>query len=788
LPTGTVIEAYRVEAVLGQGSFGITYLVEDVRLGLKFALKEYLPQDTAVRVSGGGVAPASAAERDSFARGMRRFLGEGQTLAGLDHPHIVKVIRYFEANGTAYLLMTYYEGQPLHALLATGGVFDNDEIRALTVPLLDALEYLHRNGVTHGDIKPANVYVTRQGDPILLDFGAARVANAKGEDRIAFGSEGYAALEQLQEGGELGPWTDIYGLAATLYRLIVGETPASAAQRWRSLSAGGADPLRALDKRLVINFDSGFLNAVWLGLQVPVEERPRSVVAWRRSFEQSLDVGPVPRGSRSPVARGEREWLPRILAGVVLLVLAGLLIYLFIGDRPVPTDNTDPVATSPADPAPVPSLAADDPSWAQAVKADTAAAYRDYLEAFPNGRHAADALAQLTFLDTERWSQVEVTATQEAFADYLEDFPEGQYRIEAEARLDALRLAEQADEAAWNRARNANTKAALDEYIAAFPNGAHLVDARFLRDLIEHRARDEEAWQAAQKIHRSAAYQSYLDAFPQGRHVAEALAALDDLTLRPGRVFRDCSDCPEMVVIPPGSFQQGSPRDADGARSSEQPQRLVRLAEPFAISLHELTFEAWDACVLAGGCRSQPVDNGWGRGAHPVMMVSFDDAQQYVTWLSSKTSQIYEIPSESQWEYVARAGEASAWAGGRSDAVCAFGNIAGSETPFEWRHDPCGDAFSVGTAAVGTFRANPMGVYDMIGNVAEWTRDCMNLSYLDAPSDGSAWERGMCNSRITRGGSWFSGTAEIRLPARFNLKAGERNDFTGIRLVRKIVE
>jgi formylglycine-generating enzyme required for sulfatase activity len=113
--------------------------------------------------------------------------------------------------------------------------------------------------------------------------------------------------------------------------------------------------------------------------------------------------------------------------------------------------------------------------------------------------------------------------------------------------------------------------------------------------------------------------------------------------------------------------------------------------------------------------------------------------------------------------------------------------VAGAESGFRWQHEACSDPSPMQTTPVGSLRANAFGLHDTIGNVAEWTRDCMNLSYLDAPTDGSAWNRGICSSRMTRGGSWFTGSREIRLPARFNLKNGDRNDFTGFRVVR-IVE
>ena len=167
-------------------------------------------------------------------------------------------------------------------------------------------------------------------------------------------------------------------------------------------------------------------------------------------------------------------------------------------------------------------------------------------------------------------------------------------------------------------------------------------------------------------------------------------------------------------------------------------------------------------------------------------MVSWNDAQEFVGWLSSRTGQSYSLPSESQWEYFARAGEERDWLGGSPTSICQYGNIAGAESDFRWQHAECSDQAVIETLPVGSFKPNAFGIYDVVGNVAEWTLDCMNLSYLDAPADGSVWGRGICSSRITRGGSWFTGSREIRLPARFNLKNGDRNDFTGFRVVRKV--
>ena len=359
----------------------------------------------------------------------------------------------------------------------------------------------------------------------------------------------------------------------------------------------------------------------------------------------------------------------------------------------------------------------------------------------------------------------------------------------AEARKERQRLArERQEKLAWETAIAKRTIPSLDQYIANWTSGLHIEEAHRIRRLLKDQSNDDKAFQTALKLDNKNAYQAYINAFPNGVNVTAALQHIDDLTLRPGKVFRDCEDCHVMMVVPPAAYWQGSTDSSELALSMEKPRRLVTIDEPFAVGVYEITMAQWDSCVQDQGCTTSPTDNGWGRGDRPVMMVSWNDAEQYVHWLSDKTGQSYRLPSESEWEYFSRAGQESDWLGGASSMVCQFGNIAGTETGFRWQHTGCGDKLALGTAPVGSFRANAFGLYDTIGNVSEWTSDCMNLSYLDAPVDGSAWGRGICSSHMTRGGSWITGTKEIRLPARFNLKNGDTNDFTGFRVVRIIKE
>ena len=243
LQPGAHVGDLQINEILGIGAFAITYLVTGPAIGTRFALKEYLPRQHAIRDSDGRVVPADEGSEQAFSTGRKVFRDEARIVAALDHPNIVRVLRYFEANGTAYYLMPWYQGQALHQRLESRGVLDRDAARALLLSLMEALEYLHHQGVIHQDIKPANIYMTDGGQPVLLDFGVAAAGTILPD---TFGSEGYAAPEQSQADGDIGPWTDVYGLAATMYRCVTGRIPVPATQRQEALRSGGDDPLLSL--------------------------------------------------------------------------------------------------------------------------------------------------------------------------------------------------------------------------------------------------------------------------------------------------------------------------------------------------------------------------------------------------------------------------------------------------------------------------------------------------------------------------------------------------------------
>ncbi len=252
-------------------------------------------------------------------------------------------------------------------------------------------------------------------------------------------------------------------------------------------------------------------------------------------------------------------------------------------------------------------------------------------------------------------------------------------------------------------------------------------------------------------------YQAQMGATPTQAAVTQAPPAS---AVQPE--FHDCDGCPEMVRLPGGEFLMGSPENEPGRRGWEGQQREVRVPA-FAISKHEVTLAQWDSCYAAGSCGGYtPTDRGWGRGARPALMVSWNDAQAYVHWLSQRTSRNYRLPSEAEWEYAARGGASTAyWWGPQYDASkVALGQ----------------------TNEVGSHAANAFGLFDVTGNVAEWAEDCYVNGYTSAPNDGRPLLEGNCAMRVIRGGSWREDANGLRIASRGRIGRTTRDGGVGFRV------
>ena len=291
LPLGSILAGYRIDRILGQGGFGITYLATDAKLMRQVAIKEYYPREYASRDRTMTIqASGNLDDKEIFASGLRRFLQEGQLLARFEHPNIVAVRRFFEAHGTAYLVMDYCDGRPLDEIIRSQGLPTQDELERIWLPLLNGLEQVHKAGFLHRDIKPANIFMRTGGSPLLLDFGSAITTDSQFTRGVTtLVADGYSPIEQYDANGKQGPYTDIYGLAATLYRVVTGEKP--------QVSTGRI--LEDLVKPSAIvakgKYAQNLLIAIDAGMAIRPVSRPQSVADWRELINKKSRPSISPR-------------------------------------------------------------------------------------------------------------------------------------------------------------------------------------------------------------------------------------------------------------------------------------------------------------------------------------------------------------------------------------------------------------------------------------------------------------------------------------------------------------
>ncbi|GMR20641.1 MAG: hypothetical protein BMS9Abin36_1237 [Gammaproteobacteria bacterium] len=296
LPAGARIENYEIQSVLGVGGFGITYKGYDHSLRCDVAIKEYLPNELALRTHDGTtVIPKSDKDEKSYQYGLKQFLEEARTLAMFREPNIVRVTRFLECNGTAYLVMDYEDGQSLADYLKRHPTLTETQIKAVIMPLLRSLEVVHAKDYLHRDIKPANIYLRKAGSPVLLDFGAARMALG-GQTRTMTGmvTPGYAPFEQYHTRVRQGPWTDLYAIGATMYRCSTGKVPVDATERVAALHEGDKDPLQPAIKWGKGKYSLEFLKTIDWMLRPNAKERPQHIQDVLKLLSVATDSSPQP--------------------------------------------------------------------------------------------------------------------------------------------------------------------------------------------------------------------------------------------------------------------------------------------------------------------------------------------------------------------------------------------------------------------------------------------------------------------------------------------------------------
>ena len=315
LPLKSTLHEYRLDQVLGVGGFGMTYLAWDSHLEKAVAIKEYLPGELAMRSPDGAVVPRSDEREADYRWGLERFLQEARTLARFEHPNIVRVLRYFEAHRTAYMVMDYERGDPLKTVLQHNPRPPEKLLKELARPLLEGLAVVHAGGFLHRDIKPENIVMRASGQPVLIDFGAAR--NAMGgstRSLTAVLTPGYAPLEQYSGEGKQGPWTDLYAFAGVLYRAVTTQAPPDAVSRLKD-DAVAARLAAARDR-----YSEPFLRAIEWALSMDEKQRPQSVKDWVPRLLGNAPAAPAQQ-------KRPKRWRWIAAAAVLIAVIAALGVW-----------------------------------------------------------------------------------------------------------------------------------------------------------------------------------------------------------------------------------------------------------------------------------------------------------------------------------------------------------------------------------------------------------------------------------------------------------------------------
>ena len=326
LKSGSVLQNYTIIRVLGEGGFGITYLATDNDLGLEVVIKEYFPNEFAMRGSDKTITAKTKSMGD-FAKGLQRFKEEAQTLAKFSHPSIVKILGYFEANQTAYFVMEYEEGLDLSQYLKQKNApHGQNEILSIMMPILEGLKEVHKYKYLHRDIKPGNILLRSNNSPVLIDFGASKLVTGDVSKSItSMLTEGYAPLEQYSTDiRKQGPFTDIYAIAAVMYKMITGKVPPSAQTRSYQLLSEGDDPFQSLMSLKLSGYENNFLSAIDRALAINGRDRPQDVQEFQKDIAGLLKREKKPRKETSKILSQPSE--SKTNNGLAIAVIAFFVI------------------------------------------------------------------------------------------------------------------------------------------------------------------------------------------------------------------------------------------------------------------------------------------------------------------------------------------------------------------------------------------------------------------------------------------------------------------------------
>jgi formylglycine-generating enzyme required for sulfatase activity/serine/threonine protein kinase len=778
-PGQVLANRYEIREQIGAGGMGAVYQAFDNNTQKDIALKVMLP---------------SLLKNE---RARERFIDEARISQQLSHPNIVNVFDVQQDGDFCFLIMELLQGQDLRQVMENQKLarqpFAVEDVQDLMQALSEGLAYAHKHTV-HRDIKPENIWLCEDGGVKIMDFGIARVQSSsqRTQTGAAMGTAYYMAPEQLKGMSDIDGRADQYALAVMAYEMLTGEVPAGMIESVR-------DHRKDVPKAMA--------EAIHQGLASRPENRFEDITVFAQALQQSGG------GMSFPGFDVQKLAVPAAIV-VGVLLLGGLLWTGAIDFKNLLPMSQEEIAQRKAVGN---KLIGEIKNYQRRLDGGRRQLNSDIRDAERNGSKGLAALAhwkkltdnylfngsQLIELEGDftageallrdkslELAEQTLRRTRDGYKALWENFSAAEelysaaddtasirdfwYKQQKAYRLGepaAVLKAEGSEQAANSSQRRGDFVSTLDHWQDAerhWQTAYKAVSGEVAR--IDQQREDTAAAKvaaakvAAAKVAAAKAVAAKVAAAKDAAAKAAVAQAIQKKVIN--------SVIKSLVTIPSGSFQMGGSYRI----SDENPVHHVSVSA-FKMSQTEVTFAQWDACVQAGGCSHRPDDAGWGRDKRPVTSISYlHITQQFIPWLNKGTSKHFRLPSEAEWEYAARAGSTSKYSWGNS--------INCSQARYGYRSNECGKPKS--TVPVGSFSPNQFGLYDMHGNVWEWTQDCWNESYSGAPSNGRAWQRGDCKKRVMRGGAWANGSGVLRSGNRKQGSVQHRDIQYGFRLVQDL--
>ena len=808
LQSGYRLNDYETRRVLRRDSDGFEYEAFCLRTGTPVSIKEYFPEELADRRDTGGVSARSPADTARFDAGLARFLAQHRTLGRIDHPVVVNVRECLSIHGTAYSVMDLPDGKTLEARLEDGGPLTEDELASIFGPMLEGLEAAHRAGLLHREINPENILIRPSAPPVLLRFGAPpptatgprQVFSPRTPSFLGSLTPGFAALEQYSHRGHEGPWTDIYSLGAVMYRCVVGTVPVDAPGR------AVHDDLIPAARAVTGSYDRSTLLAIDAALALRVGERPSSLAAWRQRPFVASGARSAPAGSRFGARQVQRSGL----APPARSQSGAPVHYSALAARPPvaagrarrESGRSRPLHAGPKWVGPVltATLLVTLLTWLDAGILRSSEDTGDTPYATPEQLIATESedvvRPQLSVDDPIDSDDVELVATASKIASpsptpaYRPPPPlhtEQQSAEERQAALGALRDAGVAESLRTPASAQPTLRTLEEESLAqttmpdAPPHNFEAVErtSQLMPGVVRQATRNANTSQLSMSAGRigDRATLSGSEARPAVvRHTMPS--AVRGVTRKQTQTeFADPLSSggqgPAMVLLPPGSFQMGCGPGRE-CFDNEMPLRDVDVNWPIALSKFEITYDDYGRFTRATGRSPVEIPASWEHGDWPVVNVAWGDAVDYTVWLADETGRDYRLPTEAEWEYAARARTETEyhWGNKPGNGLANCTGCSASDT--DW-----------GPVQVGSFDANPWGLFDVHGNVWEWVADCGNGLQFGHRSMASL-SAADCPRRVRRGGSWVHSPQRMRSASRDVTTSQLRSLDTGFRVLLQL--